>query len=1051
MKLRILLVSTATAAAISLAALALPAQAPAKKAPAKGAKTAAPVVQHNDDAYTKKILEYTTEKYFLTELIDHLPASDTVPTPDKTIGHIVGAPDHLTYSKDIYAYMDSLAKASPRVKVFRMGKSEEGRDMLCVAVSDEENIKNLDHYKEINAKLADPRKTTPAEAEKLIAEAKPMYWASGSIHSPETGSPEMLMELAYRLAVEESPFIQSIRKNDIILITPLVEADGHDREVDTYNYRKGNPTKPASPLLYWGKYVAHDNNRDGMGMGLALTRNMMKNFFEFHPTVLHDLHESVPFLYTSTGTGPYNAWLDPIVVDEWQILAYNEIEEMTKRGVPGVWTHGYYDGWAPNYMFYIANGHNAIGRFYETFGQGGADTGVRTVPAGQAQRTWYRPNPPLPRVNWSLRNNVNMQESAILFAMHYVGDNKERFVRNFWLKSQRSVAKPTNEGPAAYVVDASRSPANAADLINLLHMQGVESHKLDKDITVKGEKFAAGSYVVRMDQPYSRMADMLLDTQYYNAGDERPYDDTGWTLGALRNIKTTRVTDTAILKEAMTLIPGEAHSSGGITGSATAAYLLNHNTDMALATLRYRLKDVKILAAEDGFEQDGAKYNAGTFIIPSEGNPSDTKSRLQAATAELGLTAVSTGSVPKVATHPTSAPRVLVVHTWQNTQSEGWWRMGLDFNKIPYTYKSVHELRDVASLKDKYDVIIIGQLNGTPQSIVRGVAGNEPIPYKKSELTPYLGDAPDTSDDIRGGIELDGIVHLNKFVHDGGLLVLSPGAAAIASTYGLIEGVSVQEPRQLNARGAVLNAQVADARSPIAYGYETNLAVYFNQSPILQANAGGFGGFGGGGGGGRGGAAGAPGGGGGGGIQGVPPGRPTGRGTDKDTDADIPQGRPVNMGPPADAAPAGGGRGGRGGRGGAAATPAGEDPLAGVPEELRAQLRASMPPADQMPRTVVRFVASEKDLLYSGLLTGGAELAGHPAVVDAPAGKGHVVLFANNPMWRNQTQGSYFLLFNAMLNWDHLGAGRRTPARPGAEASDDEILQWLDWDNWQQQ
>ena len=105
----------------------------------------------------------------------------------------------------------------------------------------------------------------------------------------------------------------------------------------------------------------------------------MATFLEYHPTVLHDLHESVPFLYTSTGTGPYNAWLDPIVVDEWQTMAYHEIEEMTKRGVPGVWTHGFYDGWAPNYMFYVANGHNSIGRFYETFGNGGADTQDRVV------------------------------------------------------------------------------------------------------------------------------------------------------------------------------------------------------------------------------------------------------------------------------------------------------------------------------------------------------------------------------------------------------------------------------------------------------------------------------------------------------------------------------------------------------------------------------------------------------------------------------------------------------------------------------------------------
>ena len=187
------------------------------------------------------------------------------------------------------------------------------------------------------------------------------------------------MEMAYRLAVEETPFIQAIRKNVIVMITPTLEVDGRDMMVDLYNYRKANEGKRAPSLLYWGKYVAHDNNRDSMGMALALTRNQMATFLEYHPTVLHDLHESVPFLYTSTGTGPYNAWLDPMVIDEWQVLAYHEIEEMTKRGVPGVWTHGFYDGWAPNYMFYVANGHNSIGRFYETFGNGGADTQDRVL------------------------------------------------------------------------------------------------------------------------------------------------------------------------------------------------------------------------------------------------------------------------------------------------------------------------------------------------------------------------------------------------------------------------------------------------------------------------------------------------------------------------------------------------------------------------------------------------------------------------------------------------------------------------------------------------
>ncbi|HKE03439.1 MAG TPA: M14 family zinc carboxypeptidase, partial [Blastocatellia bacterium] len=401
-----------------------------KTAPASSQAQSQPV----DKEYTESIIKNTTEKMFLTEFVDHLAASDGVPTPAKVLGYPVGTPNKLTYTKDQYRYYRELEKATPRVKVFTAPeKSELDREQLLVVVGDESNVANLAKYKEITARLADPRRINDEEAKRLIGEGKAIYWASGSIHSPETGSPEMLMELAYRLAVEETPFIQAIRKNVIVMITPTLEVDGRDMMVDLYNWRKANEGKRAPSLLYWGKYVAHDNNRDSLGMALALTRNQMATFLEYHPTVLHDLHESQSYLYTSTGTGPYNAWLDPIVIDEWQALAYHEIEEMTKRGVPGVWTHGFYDGWAPNYMFYVANGHNSIGRFYETQGNGGADTRMLTV-TGQSTREWYRPNPPLPRVNWSIRNNINLQQSAILLAMNHVSLNKEKFLNNFYLK-----------------------------------------------------------------------------------------------------------------------------------------------------------------------------------------------------------------------------------------------------------------------------------------------------------------------------------------------------------------------------------------------------------------------------------------------------------------------------------------------------------------------------------------------------------------------------------------------------------------------------------------
>jgi hypothetical protein len=809
----------------------------------------------------------------------------------------------------------------------------------------------------------------------------------------------MLMELAYRLAVSEAPFIQHIRKNLIVLLTPATEVDGRDRMVDLYNYRKKYPDRPAPNLVYWGKYVAHDNNRDSMSLSLALSRIVMKTFLEYHPQVLHDLHESVPFLYTSTGMGPYNAWLDPIVVNEWQKMAYHEIEEMTKRGVPGVWTHGFYDGWAPNYMFYAANGHNSIGRFYETFGNGGADTRNRTVPPGQTTRTWFRPNPPLPQVRWSLRNNVNMQQSGILFAMHYTATNRKQFLENFYLKSKRSVAKATTEGPAAWIIPADDPrPVEAAELMRLMQMQGVEVHKLNAETEVGlgsvKKKVPAGSYVIRMDQPYSRMADMLLDTQFYNINDPNPYDDTGWSLGPLRNVTTLRVTDAAVLKAPMTMVPDPATYRGALNDAPGAvAYLINHNADNTLATFRFRLRDVKMHAAQEPFELDGRKYNAGSFVIRTEGNPADLRRRIESAAVELGLVVNGAVELPKAALLEVAAPRIALVHSWINTQNEGWYRIAFDQLRIPYDYISDQKLRETADLRSKYDVIILGPTPGNSQRIVNGLTAPQPMPWKASEITPNFAGSPDQTDDMRGGMGLEGLVNVQRFIEAGGLMIFITGNSSIPIDYGLIEGVSIQPTQQLRARGSVLGAVFADRKSPVAYGYGEKLAVYFNQAPVFQV--GGLGGLGGG-------AMAA--------MMGQTGTRPSGRGSM--TDPDIVQGRPpaVPPPPPPPAKP-------------------GEDPP--VPEEFREMMRTMMPA--QRPRVVLRF-ENEQNLLVSGMLSGGRELAGRPAVIDVPKGKGHVLLFANNPMWRNETQGSYFLLFNAMLHYQNLDAGSR-PATPAAKPS----------------
>jgi hypothetical protein len=965
------------------------------------------------EEYTKKIKEFTTESFFSTELVDHLPLSSCVPAPDALLHHIVGAPDVLDYNKDINAYFRLLASKSPRVKVWSIGTSEEGREMLVVAVSDEANLAKLDRYKEITARLADTRGLSDAEAQKLIAEGKPIYWADGSIHSPETGAPEMLMELAYRLAVEDTTFIQKIRRDSIVLITPVVETDGHDRMVDIYMQHKKHSDQPPYPLIWWGHYVAHDNNRDNLGVSLALSRNMLKTFLDWHPTVMHDLHESVPYLYIMTGTGPYNAWLDPIVISEWQEMAYHEIEEMTKRGVIGVWTHGFYDGWAPNYLLSIGNTHNSIGRFYETFGNGGADTRVRTLLPPDTNREWYRPNPPLAKVKWSARDNINMQESAILFGMNNVASNGQKFLNNFYVKSKRSVEKARAEGPAAWVFPADDPrPGEQASLLNLLQLQGVEVHRLEKELHVRASQsgqeagsdkeksteerdtagkpkeekkpaeavIPAGSYVVRMDQPYSRLADMFLDTQYYSPRDPRSYDDTGWTLGALRNVKTTRVTDLSILSAAMQKM-GRIDPPGRINGQGKT-FLIQHNTDNSLATLRFRLASVSMEAAEDSFEADGVKFKAGAFVIRNA-----DRAQLEKAAKDLGITVHATNTSLSVITHPLAVPRVALVHNWQNTQNDGWFRMPMEELKVPYTYVADTWLRETQNFREKFDVIILPPMGGGGpaglSALLRGLPmRGAPRAWRNSSETPnFVASGLDTTDDIRGGLGYQGLANLEGFVREGGLLIAVQTSALLPVAGGMTEMVNVSDARSMQAPGSVVLSTVDDKKSPITYGYDEKLYIYFRQGPVITVG-GNFGGP----------------------EPEEGPGRPSrssGRGTA--SDPDVIQARPYE--PPE--------------------KPVKRSPHEQelyVPEDLPEFVRWAIPPKDQQPRVVLRF-AAEKDLLLSGMITGGNEIAEKPAVVDVPHGRGHVVLFANNPMWRGETNGSYFLVFNAILNFDHLDAG----------------------------
>lgn len=373
-------------------------------------------------------------------------------------------------------------------------------------------------------------------------------------------------------------------------------------------------------------------------------------------------------------------------------------------------------------------------------------------------------------------------------------------------------------------------------MLKVLKRQHVEIQQLSDAATcnVPGEKrddkpkqetFAAGSIVIRMDQPYSRIADALLDRQFWAPDDpqKHPYDDTGWSFTHLFNVKTVRVTDDSILKAAMKPVDDPVSLAGKIDG-AGSVIAVNNSGQVSLLSLVYKLKGAKIQATEKPFDAEGKHFAAGSLLI------SGADDQAASALHDLALDGTKLSSAPSVAMHDVTAPRIAFMHTWLATQTEGWWRYAFDTAGIPYDYMSTQAVAKQDDLRSKYDVIIFAPVGRSSSlDIINGLPmWNNAMPWKKSDITPNLGRI-DSTDDIRPGLGYDGLEHLRRFVERGGLLVTCEDTAQFAVDTGLAPGVSVAPHGDARVVGSVLNSVFVAKDNPIAFGYGANL-------PVISAN-----------------------------------------------------------------------------------------------------------------------------------------------------------------------------------------------------------------------
>jgi hypothetical protein len=660
-------------------------------------------------------------------------------------------------------------------------------------------------------------------------------------------------------------------------------------------------------------------------------------------------------------------------------------------------------------MFYIAHAHNAIGRFYETFGNSTPDTRTRRI-KGASTREWYRGNPPYPTVEWSLRNNVNYSQSGVLLGLDRVAQAPEDLLRTFYDLGKRSVAKARAEGPAAYVIPAEQKrKGQTREMLNLLIRQGVEVHRATGSATIedtwppepkkkddgadgaegKNEKkdekkpdpveIEPGAWIIRMDQPYSRLADMLLDVQYYRHDDNRAYDDTGWTFGYSKNVDVRRVVDPKVLDVPMEKVPGELASEPERSGSGSTLLVpATADTDL----IRYLFaRGKKVRVADEPFEVGKRTMPAGTLVL-ERADSSDAD-----AAKGLSVELVATGRAPEVASHEVAMPRIAVLHTWVNTQDEGWFRLALESVGVPYDYISTDDLRDTAKLRDRYDAILFPPCGCRPEQLVNGLSDGPAFAWKKTELTPNLGHV-DSTENIRRGMGYQGLQNLARFVDEGGTLVAVGESARAAIELGIAPNVAIAGNGKVKARGSLLRADVRDTGSPIAYGYDETVPVYVGNP--LAFRLGRFD------------------------AKKDDDERPSGRGGPKDPD--VPQARPYVGDPdPVD-------------------RPLHEEWFLPEDDEVSARLEFHLPEPAKRPRAVLTYAERPDQLLLSGMLGGAGDLAGKPALVDTPRGKGHVVLFGFNPMWRQQTQGTFALVLSALLHGEALSV-HWPPAKTPAPAT----------------
>jgi len=774
-----------------------------------------------------------------------LSFAQKIPAPEDVLGFKPGTDYHLATYSQALEYFYALDRACSTLKTFEMGRTSMDRPMVYAVITSEENMRRLEHYKEISRKLSLARGLTDEEAARLAAEGRAVVWIDVGIHASECAPSQHALQLAYDLVTAQDADTKLILDNTILILV-FANPDGMEMVADWYHSQLGTPYETSPMPWLYNKYVGHDNNRDSYMNNLAETQNITRLLNrEWYPVVLYDHHQTAPFparIWIPPAAEPTSPNLHPLFVRGKNLIGSAMGYAFDREGKSGAISRFAFDFIYPGYEDSFCDFFNVISIMTETALYRYATPRFYTVADFPEEYRDFTPGAfyPSPWKGgwWRLGDAVEYCLTASKSVLHTAAVYRERFLHGKYSMGKDTISRFRREPPFAWIIPREQHDApTAALMLNRLLLQGIEVSQAAREFTADGRSYPAGTWIIPMDQPFALFVKTLFEEQSYPdmmkyptlwQGIVRPqkfegaylppYDVSGWTLPYQMGVNVVRVQSPleAELKPITTAVP----PVGKVSDGRGEDYLLSPRINNSyIAANRILEQGGEVLWARSGFKSGQAEYPAGTMIVSSR---KTARAKMQSLAKELSLP-VSVGSPPP--RHPAfrlRVPRIALYQSWRANMDEGWTRWLLETFEFPF--KNIHDAEIRAGkLGDSIDVLIIPS-----QSTDALINGQKPgtVPARYA-----------------GGMTEAGVRNIRSFVEHGGTLVaLNAGCRFVLEKLGapFQDSIGTQTPTDeimFACPGSLLRIQF-DNQHPVAFGMPSEAAGMFYRSPILSTSSG---------------------------------------------------------------------------------------------------------------------------------------------------------------------------------------------------------------------